>query len=163
MTNHVAMWHQINPITLWIKFRARRETARDFSFPTLDVNPMTTALNKQSLNKPPRSRGRPKGSPNKTTGLLKDAILKAAAQAGGKEGVVGYLKAQAGANPGPFLGLLGKVLPTQITGEGDGPLQIAVVRFGAVLDVAAFGRNPERSPSHSEADLKSMEKPQGGE
>ena len=56
--------------------------------------------------------GRPKGLPNKTTALLKDAILKAATEAGGEEGgLVGYLKAQAIDNPGPFMALLGKVLP----------------------------------------------------
>lgn len=74
-------------------------------------------------------KGRPKGSPNKTTALLKDAILKAAEQAGGKEGMVGYLKTQAEENPQSFLPLLGKVLPMQLTGDGDGPLRIEVVRF----------------------------------
>ncbi len=73
--------------------------------------------------------GRAKGTPNKTTALLKDAILKAADQAGGREKLVGYLKSQALVNPGPFLALLGKVLPMQLTGE-DGPLQIIVQRFG---------------------------------
>lgn len=60
--------------------------------------------------------GRAKGTPNKTTALLKDAILKAAEGAGGKDGIVGYLTKQAEANPGPFMALLGKVLPMQITG-----------------------------------------------
>lgn len=62
--------------------------------------------------------GRPKGVANKTTTLLKDAILEAAEQAGGKDGLVGYLKAQASANPQSFLPLLGKVLPMQIIGGG---------------------------------------------
>jgi hypothetical protein len=66
--------------------------------------------------------GRAKGTPNKTTALLKDAILKAADGAGGKDGLVGYLQAQAKANPGPFMALLGKVLPMQIVGPGDGPV-----------------------------------------
>ena len=68
--------------------------------------------------------GRAKGTPNKTTALLKDAILKAAEQAGGKEGLVGYLKVQATANPGPFMALLGKVLPTQVGGDPDNPLHV---------------------------------------
>lgn len=68
--------------------------------------------------------GRPKGVPNKNTTLLKDAILEAATKAGGKNGLVGYLTAQATANPQSFLPLLGKVLPMQITGEDGGPLQI---------------------------------------
>lgn len=67
----------------------------------------------------PPGPGRPKGVPNKTTALLKDAILKAAEEAGGKEGLVGYLKAQATANPGPFMALLGKVLPMQVAGPDD--------------------------------------------
>jgi len=62
--------------------------------------------------------GRAKGTPNKTTALLKDAILKAAEEAGGNEGLVGYLKAQAAANPGPFMALLGKVLPMQVDLKG---------------------------------------------
>lgn len=68
--------------------------------------------------------GRAKGTPNKTTALLKDAILQAAEQAGGSDGLVGYLKSQAAANPGPFMALLGKVLPMQVTGEDGGPIGI---------------------------------------
>jgi hypothetical protein len=73
--------------------------------------------------------GKPKGATSKTTALLKDAILKAAEQAGGKEGLVGYLETQAKANPGPFMALLGKVLPMQVTGEDGRALQIVVKKF----------------------------------
>lgn len=66
--------------------------------------------------------GRAKGTPNKTTALLKDAILQAATNAGGKDGLVGYLEIQAAANPGPFLALLGKVLPMQIAGDPNNPI-----------------------------------------
>lgn len=80
--------------------------------------------------KPPAAgKGRPKGTPNKTTALLKDAILKAAENAGNKaggEGLVSYLEDQAAKNPGPFLALLGKVLPMQVTGENGGPVGIRV-------------------------------------
>lgn len=76
--------------------------------------------------------GRAKGTPNKTTALLKDAILKAAADAGGKEGLVGYLTLQAVLNPGPFMSLLGKVLPMQITGDGDNPIAVQMVELRAV-------------------------------
>lgn len=78
--------------------------------------------------------GRAKGTPNKTTALLKDAILKAAQQAGGKEGLVGYLKTQAAANPGPFMSLLGKVLPMQVTGEDGAALQVVVKQFTLAKD-----------------------------
>jgi len=67
--------------------------------------------------------GRPKGVPNKTTTLLKDAILQAATDAGGGD-IVQYLKQQAVDNPGPFLALVGKVLPMQVTGEGGGALAV---------------------------------------
>lgn len=85
--------------------------------------------NKQRDNKtPPRSPGRPKGSPNKTTALLKDAILKAAELAGHGDMTV-YLATQARVNPGPFMALLGKVLPLQIAGEGkDGALIVEIVK-----------------------------------
>ena len=63
--------------------------------------------------------GRPKGVPNKNTALLKDAILKAAEGAGGEGGMVGYLQLQAVENPGPFMALLGKVLPMQVEGTGE--------------------------------------------
>lgn len=76
--------------------------------------------------KPPRAGiGRVKGVPNKSTRLLKDAILEAATLAGGKEGLVGYLRKQADKNPGPFLALIGKVLPLQITGKDGGPIELA--------------------------------------
>ena len=78
---------------------------------------------------PAAGMGRPKGAVNKTTALLKDAILKAAENAGGKEGLVGYLQVQAAANPGPFMALLGKVLPMQVTGE-DGEAIVVNVTYG---------------------------------
>ena len=85
---------------------------------------MTTERNKVTPRKfePGKGPGRPKGSVNKTTALLKDAVLMAAENAGGKAGLVGYLTLQAAENPGPFLTLLGKVLPMQVTGANDEPL-----------------------------------------
>jgi hypothetical protein len=71
-----------------------------------------------------KTGGRKKGTPNKTTALLKDAILVAADNAGRDEGLVGYLTAQAVLNPGPFMALLGKVLPMQISGDADNPVQV---------------------------------------
>lgn len=66
----------------------------------------------------PKTGGRQKGTPNKTTALLKDAILQAANNAGGPEGLVGYLTDQAKESPAAFLSLLGKVLPMTINGTG---------------------------------------------
>jgi hypothetical protein len=85
--------------------------------------------------KPPAAgKGRVKGTPNKTTALLKDAIIKAAEAAGsdkaGKGGLIGYCTFLAKDEPKAFAQLLGKVMPLQITGEGeDGALKIEVVRF----------------------------------
>ena len=68
---------------------------------------------------PAAGKGRPKGTPNKTTALLKDALLIAAEKAGGKAGMIGYLTTQASDNPAAFMSLLGKVLPLQIAGAGE--------------------------------------------
>jgi hypothetical protein len=73
--------------------------------------------------------GRPKGLPNKTTQLLKDAILKAATDAGDGD-MAAYLEKQARDNPGPFLSLLGKVLPMQLTGNDGKDLVINVTVGG---------------------------------
>lgn len=99
---------------------------------------------KLGVNTGNRGKGRPKGVPNKTNALLKDAILKAAENAGGKEGMVGYLTTQAIVNPGPFMSLLGKVLPTQVTGEGGDPIKTEEVGAGAKL-AALLEKIAERS------------------
>lgn len=89
---------------------------------------------KVGVNRGNAGKGRPKGSQNKTTALLKDAILKAAEQAGnkvGSQGLVSYLEHQAEENPAPFMSLLGKVLPMQVTGEDGGSLVVEVRKPGA--------------------------------
>jgi hypothetical protein len=85
-------------------------------------------MTKQRQNTPPKSKGRPKGALNKTTALLKDAILMAAEKAGDGD-LVRYLETQARINPGPFMSLLGKVLPLQVTGADGGDLKIVIQRF----------------------------------
>jgi hypothetical protein len=70
-----------------------------------------------------KTGGRQKGSKNKVTLALKEVILKAAEKAGGEEGTLGYLKQQAILNPGPFMGLLGKLLPKTHAGEPDNEIQ----------------------------------------
>jgi hypothetical protein len=94
------------------------------------------------------SGGRQKGTPNKTTALLKDAILQAAAQAGGGD-LVAYLKQQAIENPGPFLSLLGKVLPIQLQDESGRSVSFTTIEC-VVVNVAGERRElkdvTDRSP-----------------
>lgn len=66
--------------------------------------------------------GRKKGVPNKNTALIREMVAQALDQAGGVE----YLARVAETHPGPFLGLVGKVLPVQLAGVGDEPLSISV-------------------------------------
>lgn len=74
---------------------------------------------KNKIGKGKAGPGRPKGSVNKTTGILKDAIIQAANKAGGKGGMVAYLTKQAEENPGPFMALMGKLIPSDITSGGE--------------------------------------------
>ena len=78
--------------------------------------------------------GRPKGVPNKNTTLLKDAILQAAAQAGGKDGLIGYLKTQATDNPQSFLPLLGKVLPLQVNANLTAQIGMPDIKIEVIND-----------------------------
>jgi hypothetical protein len=83
-------------------------------------------------NKPKLDRsktGRAKGTPNRVTGLLREAILQAAEEAGGKDGLIGYLRKAATECPTAFLGLLGKVLPLQVSADaGDGQITVEIIK-----------------------------------
>jgi len=68
--------------------------------------------------------GRPPG-PNKITKELRHMIREALDKAGGVE----YLARQAEENPGPFMALVGKILPTKIVGEDDEQLEISIRHF----------------------------------
>lgn len=75
---------------------------------------MTTQFKKGKEKGP----GRPKGAPNKSTAAIKDMILTALSDAGGSD----YLLERANdpRTASAFLGLVGKVLPMQVTGaDGD--------------------------------------------
>jgi hypothetical protein len=72
-----------------------------------------------------RNGGRPKGSPNKISRDLKEAYLMAANLAGGKEGLVGYLRDQAlKDNPSPFMAGLSKLLPLLLEGSKENPIVV---------------------------------------
>jgi hypothetical protein len=82
-----------------------------------------------------KTGGRQKGTPNKMGPALKQSILDAAEEAGqslNKGGTVGYLRWAAIEYPAAFLGLMGKVLPMTIAGEGEnGGLVIEVIQRNA--------------------------------
>ena len=65
-----------------------------------------------------------KRGPNKNTAAIKDMILEALHGAGG----VDYLqdRAKDPRTAAAFLGLVGKVLPMQVTGENGAPVKIAI-------------------------------------
>ncbi len=70
-------------------------------------------------------KGRRKGSVNKTTAALKDAILNAFNEVGG----VDYLVTLAKTDPRTFAALLGRVLPLTVAGDSDSPLTVKIIRF----------------------------------
>lgn len=70
-----------------------------------------------------KTGGRKKGTPNKNTKALRDMILTTLTKAGGEE----YLLEQSKKEPKAFLTLLGKVLPTQVTGDPENPIHITEV------------------------------------
>ena len=69
--------------------------------------------------------GRPKGKPNRTTAILKDAILMAAEQVGengkGLDGLVGYLRMLAVKERVVYARLLERVMPFQLAVNPSGP------------------------------------------
>jgi hypothetical protein len=66
-------------------------------------------------NKGNAGKGRPKGSPNKTTRAIREAVVEAFDKAGG----VDYLVSLAQTDPKTFCTLIGRVIPLQVEGEMD--------------------------------------------
>lgn len=71
----------------------------------------------------PKLGGRQKGTANKDTSLIRDMIIQALNNAGGVE----YLQRQSLDNPTAFMTLVGKVLPTQVSGDPDAPLVTKII------------------------------------
>lgn len=78
--------------------------------------------------------GRVKGTPNKTTVQVKEAILNALEQCGG----VNYLVMVALTDPRTFCTLLGRVLPTELSAPGGGPLRVITVSMTAQEAAEAY-------------------------
>lgn len=80
-------------------------------------------INKQTIS-PGKSRGRPKGLPNKITRSAKEAIALAAEGLGGAERMVEWAKEDP-ANERVFWGTIyPKLLPVQVAGDPDNPLKM---------------------------------------
>jgi hypothetical protein len=80
-----------------------------------------------------RSPGRPKGSANKVTVALKEAILQAGENVGGEKGLVGYLERLAVENSSAYAGLLAKILPHQLAASADSHGGVTEIRFTRVI------------------------------
>lgn len=82
-----------------------------------------------------KTGGRQAGTPNKLTATVKEAVVLAAEQTGqdgkGKDGLIGYLKHVAATDVKAFAGLLGRVIPLQIGGDPDNPIQFEAVERDA--------------------------------
>lgn len=75
--------------------------------------------------------GRPKGALDKNNKQLREMILGALEQKGG----VAYLAAKAESHPQAFMSLLGRVLPLQVAGDPDNPVQtVARIELVAMRD-----------------------------
>lgn len=113
-----------------------------------------------------KTGGRKKGSINKTSRLLKEALIMAAEVVGadgrGKDGLVGYLSQVARREPGVFMRSIEKLLPMQITGKDGSPMQVQhstkdqiVERFKerglplppSLLEMPAHGEGEGESPN----------------
>jgi len=64
--------------------------------------------------------GRPKGALNKDSADIRALVIGALQDVGGRD----YLAARALDQPVAFMNLIGKVMPTQITGENGGALVV---------------------------------------
>jgi hypothetical protein len=79
-----------------------------------------------------KTGGRQKGSLNKLSADIKDMILGALQDVGGRD----YLAARALDQPVAFMSLLGRVLPHQLTGESGAPIAIDLRWADATESVA---------------------------
>lgn len=87
--------------------------------------------NAGSFKKGVKKPNQGKRGPNKENKALRDMILQALTDQPG--GGVEYLKVQAVENPGPFMTLLGKVLPTTLANDSSAPLVLTLTTTDARL------------------------------
>jgi len=71
--------------------------------------------------------GRKKGTPNKFTRDIKEALIEAANRAGGSEGMAGYFLNQAEQNARSFMSLIGRAMPMAVEVSGSITLEALVL------------------------------------
>ena len=85
-----------------------------------------------------KGRGRPAGSLNKTTATAKEAIAFAAAGLGGAQRLVDWAKEDPKNESAFWISVYPKLLPLQIQGDAENPLQAKVtVEFIGVKNAAS--------------------------
>ena len=94
--------------------------------------------------------GSRKGIPNKHTADIKEMVVHALSRAGGAD----YLLRQSEENPVAFLGLVGRVMPLQVTGEGGGPIVIHWESPGDAAKAAALPLVIEHAVTEAEAEAE---------
>jgi len=88
--------------------------------------PSSSSKPKVGKNRGNAGKGRPKGSPNKTTALAKQAIAEAFDKLGGVEALVNWAKSDPDYRKVFYSQIWVKILPLQVTGDDGGPLQIVL-------------------------------------
>jgi hypothetical protein len=96
--------------------------------------------------KRPQQAGRRKGTPNKSTQSVKEALTAAFEGIGGVEKLIEWSKKER--NRAEFYRLWAKLLPTQITGENGKPIALCIVE--QVIDAADEKEDSPTSPNPTE-------------
>lgn len=100
-----------------------------------------------------RRGGRAKGVPNKVDASIKEMVLGALSDVGGRK----YLAQRAIDTPGPFLALVGKILPTQLVGTDDGsPITLHLIAAQTVSAEAVLIEEPKRQPQTIEGEAVNL-------
>lgn len=73
-----------------------------------------------------KGRGRPKGSPNRTTASAKEAIAQAAEGLGGTNRLIAWAQEDPANERAFWATIYPKLLPLQVSGEDGGPIQAVI-------------------------------------
>ncbi|BAL07772.1 MULTISPECIES: hypothetical protein [Bradyrhizobium] len=114
---------------------------RDLTLPNLR-QPKPEAHGTRNLTR--AGHGRPKGAASKITRDLKAGIIEAAVNHGrdgnGEGGLVGYLEHLAADHKKCFAGLLQKLLPYQVNGDGLGNVAVTAIKVVSIPYGQHLGR-----------------------